>query len=177
MLSMVSCKKDVADSYLIISPETVTSYAGKNWSSISAELQNKKGYKYSELNNGATLAAISLPAKDPNAPTENFTLLFNINQQKRVTVVALNSEDPLDIETSDKLFLYYYDRSVSHLEGVYFTNAIDDYEHQVNMPIEDLLTRIRTLQWDEASLDVRNSSMTIDASINHGYFTFNIYAF
>lgn len=176
MLLLASCKKEV-DNYLMITPEKVTSYAGKNWSSISGEFKNKKDYRYSEVNIGSTLAAISLSAKDPNAPAINFTLLFNVDRQDRISAIVLHSADTLGIQTGDKLFLYFYEKSIRLLDGVYYTSAIDNYDNHVNMPVEDLLTKIRTLQWDEAALDIKSSRMEVQAGLYHGDFSFIIYPF
>jgi hypothetical protein len=174
---IISCKKsdDHLNGFLVISPEKVTSYAGKNWSAISKEFKHKKGYKYSELNNGSTRAAISLPAKDPDAPSLNYTLLFNVDQQDRVSAIVLQTTDSLDIETSDKLFLYYYERAISLLDGVYYTQAIDNYDQHVNIPVDELLAKVRTLHWEEAALNIKNSRMDLQAQLSHGAFSYIIY--
>ncbi len=172
---LAACKKENENNVLIINPGKVTSYARKDWNSISFEFKTKKDYQYTELNNGNTLAAITMPARDPDAPATNYTLLFNIDQQKRVSAVVLNTTDSLDVATGDKLFLYYYEHSMGLLTGVTYTFAIDSYDNQVNIPVEQLLTKLRTLQWHEAALNLTNSQVDMQAGLYHGGFSFILY--
>jgi hypothetical protein len=64
-LLFFSCAKNAykKEDVLRITPGSVVSYAGTNWSSISSEFSSKKDYQYSALNNGNILAAISLLPK------------------------------------------------------------------------------------------------------------------
>ena len=176
LLTISSCKKDDANSYLIISPEKVTSYAGKNWSSIENEFKNKTGYKYSVLNTGNIYAAISLPAKDPHAPSLNFNLILNVDQHDRISIIALNNTDSLDSKTRTQLFLYYYDHALSNMTDVNFTWAIDDYDHQQNKPISDVVDKLRSFQGEEANIDIRNNLMTAELGLYQRYFTYYIYS-
>lgn len=177
-LLIFSCNKDVAkkDEVLVITPEKVASYAGKDWASISSEFSNKKDYLYTKLNNGSVLAAVSLPAKDEGAPASNFKLLFNINQQNRVSAVILTSADSLDVTTGNKLFLYYYQKTFSRMEGVFYSFAIDNYDHQVNIGVDDLLAELNALNCAQAALSYKNSTMDMSAGYFEGTFSFNIFA-
>ena len=177
-LLIFSCGKDAnkQDRILEITPEKVASYAGKDWNSISSEFSNKKDYWYTELNNGNVLAAVSLPAKDEGPPASNFKLLFNVNQQNRVTNVVLHSTDSLDIATGNKLFLYYYDKALSRMEDVSYTFAIDDFDNQVNIGAEQLLAELHTFNCAQAALTYQNNSMNMDARFVDGFFSFYISA-
>jgi hypothetical protein len=177
LLAFSSCEKKVDNNYLIITPEKVTTYAGKNWSSVVNELKNKTGYQYTVLNNGNIYAAISLPAKDPQAPSLNFKLLFNVDQKDRISIVALNNTDSLDSKTSNNLFLYYYDHALSTMTNVNYTWAIDSYDHQENKPVDYVLNKIRSFQGEEAAIDMRNDLMTFQIGLYHHTFVFDIYAF
>lgn len=171
-----SCKKDAISEVLIISPEKIASFAGKDWNTISSEFKNKKDYKYSLLNNGNVLAAISLPAKDPDAPAMNYTLLFNVNQQNRVSSVSLQTIDLLNIEMGNNLFLYYYEKAMSRMEGVFYTSAINNYDQQVNIPVEVLVAQLRNFNCEQASLSYHNPTMVMEAGFYQGLFSFNIFA-
>lgn len=173
LMLAISCNKEKikTDDVLIITPEKVTSYARADWNSIVGQFQNKKGYLYTELNDLRVLAAISLPAKDPDAPAVNYSLLFNIDHDKRVTSVVLYTTDPLDIPTSNKVFRYYYDHAMSKLEGINYTWAF----YQVNMPVEQLLLQIDSLHCDEASLTLRNNNIDMSSMVSHGGFSYILY--
>lgn len=172
-----SCKKNDDTSYLIISPEKVTAYAGKNWSSVVNELKNKTGYEYSLLDRGIIYAAISLPAKDPQAPALNFRLLFNVDQQDRISTVVLNNSDSLDSKTSNKLFLYYYDHALSNMTNVNYAWAIDSYDNPENKPVADVLDKLRSFQGEEGAIDMRNNLMTAQLGLYQHTFSYNIYSF
>ncbi len=172
LILLAACKKGNENNVLIINPGKVTSYARKDWNSISSQFKTKKGYQYTEVNNGGTLAAISLPARDPDAPATDYTLLFNIDQQNLVSAVVLKTTDSMDVATGDRLFLYYYDHSMALLTGVTYTFAIDSYDNQVSIPVQQLLTKLRTLQWGEADLTVRNNQVNVQAGLYHGGFSF-----
>lgn len=177
-LLIFSCSKDANEQndILEISPEKLASYAGKDWASISSEFSNKKDYRYTELNNGNVLAAVSLPARDFGAPYHNFKLLLNISQQHRVSSIGLNSADTMDVATGNKLFLYYYEKAFTPMDNVFYTFAIDDYDHQVGMEVEQLLSELRTFKCAQASLTYRNYTMNMLAGLYKGYFSFNISA-
>jgi hypothetical protein len=177
LLVLSSCKKNDANSYLIISPEKVTSYAGKNWSSVVNELKNKTGYKYSVLVDPNIYAAISLPAKDPQAPSLNFNLLLNVDQHDRISIIALNNTDSLDSKTSTQVFLYYYDHALSNMTNVNFTWAIDDYDNQQNKPVSVVVDKLRSFQGAEANIDMRNNVMTEELGLYERFFTYYIYSF
>ncbi len=81
----------------------------------------------------------------------------------------------MDVATGDKLFLYYYGHSIALLTGVTYTFAIDNYDNQVSIPVEQLLTKLRTLQWGEADLTVRNNQVDVQAGLSHGGFSFIIH--
>ena len=176
-LLFFSCAKnaDKKDDVLRITPESVVSYAGTNWSSISSEFSSKKDYQYSELNNGNILAAISLPAKDDGAPTQDYKLLLNINQEKRVTAVILQSTDSLNVTTGNQLFLYYYEKAFSLVHNATYIFAIDNYDQQENIGVENLVTELKGLNCGQAALTYQNDIMNINAGFYKGTFSVNIY--
>ena len=176
-LLFFSCAKnaDKKEDVLRITPESVVSYAGTNWSSISSEFSSKKDYQYSALNNGNILAAISLPAKDDGASARDFKLLLNINQEKRVTAVILQSTDSLDVATVNHLFLYYYEKAFSLVHNAAYISAIDNYDQQVNIGVENLVTELKGLNCAQASLTYQNDVMNINAGFYKGTFSVNIY--
>jgi hypothetical protein len=177
-LLFFSCAKnaDKKDDVLRITPESVVSYAGANWSSISSEFSSKTDYRYSELNNGNILAAISLPAKDYGAPARDYKLVLNINQQKRVTAVILQSTDSLNVTTGDQLFLYYYEKAFTLVHNAAYIFAIDNYDRQVNIGVENLITELKGLNCAQASLTYQNDVMNINAGFYKGLFSVNIFA-
>ncbi|MGN6299132.1 MAG: hypothetical protein ACTHM7_20230 [Ginsengibacter sp.] len=177
-LLFFSCAKNAnkKEDVLRITPESVVSYAGTNWSSISSEFSSKKDYQYSALNNGNILAAISLPAKDDGAPARDFKLLLNINQEKRVTAVILQSTDSLNVTTGNQLFLYYYEKAFSLVHNAAYISAIDNYDQQVNIGVENLVTELKGLNCAQASLTYQNDVMNINAGFYRGTFSVNIFA-
>lgn len=177
-LLLFSCNKDEikTNDVLEITPEKVVSYAGKDWPAISSEFSSKKDYLYTKLNNGSIVAAVSLPARDNGAPAPNFKLLFNINQGNRVTAVILTSVDSLDIETGDKLCLYYYEKGQSQMNNVFYVFAIDSYDHQVNIGVDTLLAELKTFNCAESSLSYKNSMMDMMVSYSGGLFSVDIFA-
>ena len=177
LLFIFSCNKDAVkkNEVLKITPEKIVSYAGKDWTSISSEFRFKKDYLYTELNNGNILAAVSLPAKDEGPPASNYKLLFNVNQQNRVTNVVLYSTDSLDVATGNKLFLYYYE-SLSRMDGVIYTSAIDDFDNQVNIGVEKLLEELHTFNCAQASITYQTNTMNMNARFIGGFFSFYISA-
>lgn len=177
-LLFFSCAKDTdkKDDVLRITPESLVSYAGANWSSISSEFSSKKDYQYSELNNGNILAAINLPAKDDGAPAHDFKLLLNINREKRVTAVILQSTDSLNVTTGNQLFLYYYEKAFSLVHNAAYIFAIDNYDQQVNIGVENLMTELKGLNCAQAALTYQNNVMNINAGFYKGAFSVSIYA-
>jgi hypothetical protein len=181
MLLILSCSKDKDnnsdDNVLIISPEILVSYGGKDWNSISKGLENKKGYWYSTLNNGNILAAISLPAKDPNAPALNYKVIFNITQQNRVTDIHVDCTDTLNITTKNQLFLYYYDHAFNPMTGVVATSASFNDPTQPPPTVNQLLTKVRTLNCQNAFLLYVNDRIAISAGFfSPGGFAFGLQA-
>lgn len=177
LLVISSCKKNDDNNYLIITPEKVTAYAGKSWSSIENELKNKTGYQYTVLDHDNIYAAISLPAKDPQAPALNFKLLFNVDQQDRISIIAVNNTDSLDSKTSNNLFLYYYDHALSNITNVNFTWAIDSYDHQENKPVDYVLDKLRSYNGEEAAIDMRNNLISVQLGLYKKSFSYNIFSF
>jgi hypothetical protein len=176
-LLFFSCAKDAdkKDDVLRITPESVVSYAGASWSSISSEFSSRKDYQYSELNNGNTLAAISLPAKDDGAPAHDFKLLLNINRENRVTAVILQSTDSLNVTTGNQLFLYYYEKAFSLVHNPTYIVAIDNYDQQENIGVEKLITELKGLNCAPAALTYQNNIMNMNAGFYKGFFSVNIY--
>lgn len=175
-LFIFSCNKDAdkKNEVLKITPEKIVSYAGKDWGSISSEFKTKKDYWYTELNSGNVLAAVSLTAKDEGPPASNYKLLFNVNQQNRVTNVVLYATDSMDVATGNKLFLYYYEKTLSQMDGVIYTSAIDDFTNQVNIGVEKLLAELHTFNCAQASLSYQNNTMNMNARFIDGFFSFYI---
>lgn len=178
LLLIFSCSKsdNKKDQILKITPESVVSCAGKDWPSISSGFSSKKGYSYTTLNSGNILAAMSLPAEDDGAPAHNFKLLFNINQENRVTSLSLQSTDSLSVTTDNQLFLYYYDRAFSIVPDVTYTFAMDNYDQQVRMEVQDLISELKGLNCAQASLTYKNNVMNLTAGFYKGTFTISIFA-
>ena len=175
-LFIFSCTKKVdKEDILKITPESIVSYAGKDWASISSGLSSKKGYLYTKLNNGTIIATINLPAKDDGAPAKNFNLLFNINRANRVSAVSLQSADSLNVSTGDQLFLDYYEKGFSLMPNVAYTFAIDNYDHQVDIGAENLVTELKGLNCAQAALTYNNNIMEMGAGFYRGTFSVHIY--
>jgi hypothetical protein len=177
-LLFFSCAKNAykKDDVLRITPESLVSYAGTDWSSISSEFSSKKDYHYTELNNGVIFAAINLSAKDYDAPARDFKLLLNINREKRVIGVRLQSTDSLNVTTGNQLFLYYYEKAFSLVHNTAYISAIDNYDQPVNIGVENLIAELKGFNRKQAALTYVNDVMNIGAGFYKGTFTVNIYA-
>ncbi len=114
--------------------------------------------------------------KGDHAPAHNFKLLFNINQENRVVTVILKSADSLNVTTGNQLFLYYYEKAFSLMPGVTYTNAIDNYDQQVNIEVGNLITELKGLNCEQASLTYKNALMAMTAGFYKGTFSFTIFA-
>ena len=163
---IVSCNKDArtgSDEVLTITPELVVSYYGKNWNTIEGGLRNKKDYLYTNLNNLTTLAAISLSAKDPDAPVKNYQLLFNTDHQNIITKVVLTSTDTVDVVTGNKQMLYYYDKVFSTMTGVTYKWASDNNAQSPPINVSDLLVKLNNLSCAAPYLSFGNNQIRISA--------------
>jgi hypothetical protein len=181
-LLLFSCTKDIISSdkqLLSITPEMLVSFMGKNWNAVSPQLENKKDYLYTTLNSGNTLAAISLPATDEQAPAQKYKIVINVNQQNIVSTLYLETKDSSNTETGNKLFLYYYDHAFSKLPGVYRKWATYNTQQSPPTTAEDLLQRLRSLNCQSPSLSFSAPSMVMSAGYrsSSGLFSFDMYAF
>lgn len=178
---LISCSKksgEEENSVLEITPELLVSIAGKNWNTISGGFEKKKDYWYTTINRGTTLAAISLPAKDINAPVLDYKLTLNLDQQNKVSVIMLQSIDTPTVENGNKVFLYYYDRAFSKLNGVYQKFASYDNSPPPSVPVEELLGKLRTNSCRRASLSFYCPTAYLSATytVNHS-FSFHVNPF
>ena len=176
---ITSCKKENAGKEVFsINPQMLTSYAGKNWHYISPDVENKKDYLYTTLNLGNTLAAISLPAIDPQTPGINYKVLFNVNQQNSVSVIHLETVGSLDVKTGNTLFLYYYENAFKQMETVNRKWVTFNYSQTPPITVDELVAKLKSFNCEQPSVSFNNSRMNMEAiySQNNGGFSFNIYA-
>ena len=110
LLTVYYKRNSIHKKTLSISPEMLISYAGMSWDSVSGRFKNKKHYWYNSSNNRTTFTGISLPAIDPAAPVLNYDISIELNVQNKVSMLHVNCTDTINIETGNKLFLYYYEK-------------------------------------------------------------------
>ncbi len=173
------CSKENADNeVLVITPEELTALAGKNWNTVAGRFKNKKDYLYSELNTPTTLAAISMPAVDKQAPALNYKLVFNLDKDNKISIVHLDCTDVLEVEKGNKLMLYYYNRVFSKLDDAYYKGASDG-SAQPRIPVEALLIKLNNLNAQTASFDYSTTQLLASAIYfaSNGSFAFDVRPF
>ena len=168
-LSNTACRKDLinnllpSNEVLTITPERLLSWQGRNWNDIEGMFQNKKDYKYTRVTDPYIQAAVSLPAKDADAPATNFHVLFNIDLNNKLLIIHLNSTDSLDTQTGNKLFLYYYDHALSKMENVNWKWATYNFAQQPPVTPEALLDKVRALNCQQPVLAYRSITREMQA--------------
>ena len=156
LMFLAGCGKDnmESDEVLNITPYELMQIVGKDWNSVSAKFEKKKGYWYSELTDPVTRAAVSLPTVGRQSPLPglNYMLTININRQNKVIIAHLISVDSSSVANGNKLMLYCYNNAFTKLDGLVSYYASDSNGQAPRLTTEELLTKLNALNCQNPSL-------------------------
>ena len=179
LMFLAGCGKDnmESDEVLNITPYELMQIVGKDWNSVSAKFEKKKGYWYSELTDPVIRAAVSLPAVDRQSPVPglNYKLTINVNRQNKVTFANLNSFDTSSVANGNKLMLYCYNNAFTKLNELLSYYASDSNGQAPRLTIEELLSKLNALNCQYPSLFYTGRQLHLSSVYfsNNGSFSFN----
>lgn len=170
-----SCKKESTgkkNEPYIASPQRLINMTGSSWSSVEPQLNDKKDYWYTEFSeneNFAVKAAVSLKAIEETYPDINYYMLINVqrgtNKITSVNISTLDSMKKISKDEAYNLMLLYYNEGLKLMTDTSFTSG------NYGNPDGTQTTTTANNILDKLKSGYESTLLSITYNTNHGIFS------